>query len=456
MNRKFLVVGLICMMVAFVLAGCGGGNSGGGNASKQNNSNTKNVSANPNNDSSKQEDIFTGKTLVVSAQSWIIDKWPLQEAAEKFMQDHPGVKVEVKPAPDKGEADAYILQWSQGTTNVDLALGGSPADISPYVAKDFLVEFDDAFFSKIGKDKFVQPLLQQGVFKGKQYSVPLLGEVISLNVNVDHMKEAGLVDANGQPLAPKDWNELYDFAQKLTKVENGKTVRYGLAVDWMTNFITLNYYSGLVGTNNGKFLLDDGKTIDFQSDKAKELLEFWQRIVNDGLTPTDGVIDVNAGRNALKAGGVSMLWTASSRAQESEAVLGEGKVVNVPLPGTDQYGSIVFTHGMYIPKYSKNVELVKVFIQEQLLDKYGQQWSATKFGKLPVITEYYNDLSPGIQSMLKVMEHSHSEPLYQEQAKITDLMHKQISYMLTEGQSVEQTMDNLSKGFADLDVHIVE
>ena len=110
MNRKFLVVGLICMMVAFVLAGCGGGNSGGGNASKQNNSNTKNVSANPNNDSSKQEDIFTGKTLVVSAQSWIIDKWPLQEADEKFMQDHPGVKVEVKPAPDKGEADAYILQ----------------------------------------------------------------------------------------------------------------------------------------------------------------------------------------------------------------------------------------------------------------------------------------------------------------------------------------------------------
>ncbi|WP_248928392.1 extracellular solute-binding protein [Paenibacillus hamazuiensis] len=401
-------------------------------------------------------DMYKDKTLVISAQAWIIDKWPLKEAAQKFMDAHPGVKVEIKPAPDKGEADPYLLQWSQGKTSFDLALGGSPADLSPYVAKGFLTEFDEAFFSKIGKDKFVKSLLDQGKFGGKQYAVPLLGEAISLNVNVDHMKEAGLVDSNGKPKAPKDWNELYDFAKKLTKTDNGKTVRYGLAVDLAANFINLNYYSGLVGTNNGKFLSDDGKTIDFTSGKAKDLLMFWQKLIKDGYGPSDGLIDANAGRNALKAGTVSMLWTASSRTQETEAVLGKGKVVNLPLPGTDTSGSIIFTHGMYIPKLSKNTELAKQFIQEQLLNVYGQQWSAEKFGKLPVISEYYDALDPGIKSLLAVMNNSKSEPLYQEQGKITELIHREVSKMLTSGQSVDETAAKLSTGFKALNVHMIQ
>lgn len=398
----------------------------------------------------------SGKTLVISAQAWIMDKWPLKEAAQKFMDAHPGVKVEIKPAPDKGEVDPYLLQWSQGKTNFDLVLGGSPADLAPYVAKGFLTEFDEAFFSKIGKDKFVQPLLDQGKFAGKQYSIPLLGEAICLNVNVDHMKEAGLVDSSGKPLVPKDWNELYDFAKRLTKTNDGKIVRYGLAIDLGTNFINLIYYSGLVGTNNGRFLSEDGKTVDFTSSQAKDLLMFWQKLIKDGYGSSDGLIDANAGRNALKSGTVSMLWTASSRTQETEAVLGKGKVVNIPLPGTDASGSIVFTHGIYIPKLSNNVELAKQFIQEQLLDAYGQQWSAEKYGKLPVISEYYDALDPGIKSFLSVINNSKSEPLYQEQGKITELIHREISKMLTSDQSVDETANKLSAGFKALNVHMIQ
>ena len=72
-------------------------------------------------------------TLRVSAQSWIIKKWPVEECAKKFEADHPGVTVEVSPAPSKGEGESYLIQWSQGRTNVDVALGGSKSDVAAYV-----------------------------------------------------------------------------------------------------------------------------------------------------------------------------------------------------------------------------------------------------------------------------------------------------------------------------------
>jgi multiple sugar transport system substrate-binding protein len=432
LKKLFSMFVTMTMILVLVLAGC-----------SQNNEEvdgTKTGSGDP----------WDGKTLRVSSQSWIIDKWPLEEAAQKFMEDHPGSKVEVVPAANKGTGDSYLLQWSRGKSDVDLALGGSPADIAIYVAKDLLVEFDDEFFSDFPRDKFVKPFLDLGMYGDKQYSIPLLGEVIALNVRTDLMKEAGLTDSNGKPIPPQSWDELYEYAKKLTKEDGGNTV-YGLSIDLATNFVHLNYYSGLQAVK-GDF--KDGELIDFSSPEANELLSFWKKVSADGYAQGNTLQDQNAGRNAFKAGGVAMLWTAASRTQEFAEIFGTDKVTTLPLPGSNENGSIAFTHGIFIPKAGSQPEMAKAFIKEQLLDKYGQQFSATKFGKLPTVSENYNGLPDTLASLLAMVEASKGEPLYKEQAKLTTLIHKQISDMLVNDQSVEDTMKNINDGMKDLDLSI--
>lgn len=434
--KKKLYVFLAILFSIAVLSACG------------------NSSSNENNDSSTENNVsaegdFDGKTLRVSAQSWIIDKWPLKEAAEKFMNDHPGSKVEIQPAVDKGTGDQYLLQWSSGKSDSDLSLGGSPADIAVYVAKDLLVEFDDEFFDDITKDDYIAPFLESGVFNGTQYSIPLLGEVISLNVRKDLMDEAGLLDEDGNPIPPESWDELYDYAKELSKSDGGENV-YGISIDLGTNFVYQNYYSGLMASK-GEFL-DENNLVDFSSDESEELLEFWKSVTEDGYAQKNTLQDQNAGRDAFKTGGVAMLWTAASRTQEFIENFGEENVATMPLPNAEENGSFAFTHGIYIPKAGQEEAMAKAFIKEQLLEIDNQQATATEFGKLPVLKDNFEGLSEDLSSLLPIIEESKGEPLYKEQAKLTDLIHLQISNMLVNGQSVDDTMNNINDGMQNLDL----
>ncbi|WP_010281004.1 ABC transporter substrate-binding protein [Bacillus timonensis] len=437
MRKKLLpIFTMLFVLLGMALAGCSG--------------DEKTTNEGQANNENGDGDQWSGKTLRVSAQSWIIDKWPLEEAAKQFMEDHPGSKVVVVPAVNKGTGDSYLLQWSRGNSDVDLALGGSPADIAIYVAKDLLVEFDDNFFEDYSRDKFVKPFLDLGLYNDKQFSIPLLGEVIALNVRKDLMKEAGLTDNEGNPIPPKSWDELYDYAKKLTKKESGSTT-YGLSVDLATNFVHLNYYSGLQ-SKTGNFL--DGDFIDFESQDANDLLNFWKKVSADGFAQPDTLQDQNAGRNAFLSGGVAMLWTAASRTQEFAETFGAENVATLPLPGSENNGSIAFTHGIFIPKAGAEPDMAKAFIKEQLLNEYGQQWSATKYGKLPTVSANYEGLPEGLSSLLQIVETSKGEPLYKEQAKLTDLVHKQISNMLVNNQSVEDTLKNIDNGMRELDLEM--
>lgn len=431
--KKNVLLLTILLLSVLVLAAC-------------NNSNDNNVDGASNNSGN---DDFSGKTLRISAQSWLIDKWPLAEAAEKFMEDHPGSKVVVQPAVDKGTGDQYLLQWSSGKTDTDLAIGGSPADIAVYVAKDLLVEFDSDFFSDISQDEYVKPFLDSGVFGDTQYSIPLLGEVITLNVRKDLMEEVWLVDDDGEPISPETWDDLYEYAKKLTKDEAEENI-FGISIDLGTNFVYQNYYSGLMAAK-GEFL-DDNDLVDFTSPEAEGLLEFWQNVTQDGFAQKNTLQDQNAGRDAFKTGGVAMLWTAASRTQEFIENFGEENVATLALPNAEENGSFAFTHGIYIPKVGEQEEMAKAFIKEQLLEITNQQESATKYGKLPVLKDNYEGLSDDLSSLLPVIEKSKGEPLYKEQAKLTDLIHLQISNMLVNGQSVSETMDNIDSGMRELDL----
>lgn len=436
MSKRISVWFLILSLMVSLFTGCSNSSSTQSNEKESNGSQQQEA---------KQSAPSKEKVLRIGAQAWMLEKFQLDEAAQQFMKDHPGVKVEISKV-ELADTTSYLLQWSQGKTNVDLAIGGSREQAVQYAAKDLIINFENDFFDdKLKKEDYIPAFLQLGNIEGTQYMIPLMGEVMYLVVRKDLMKEAGLVDANGNVIPPQTWDELYDYAKKLTKTEGGKVTQTGLAIDWGNDFIAYTYLSTLQAMRGSVFEGNTNK-IDFQSKEAHDLVSMWAKLVQDGLVPVDVFADTNAGRTNFKAGKVAMHLTAHSRWPEYSTLLGSDKITVMPLPGAAKNGSLGFIHGMLIPKASPEQELAKAFIKERLMDKDFQMWTLNHYGKMPVLKKNFEGAdAPEWKEILAAADKSTTAPLYKDWAKIQKKMQIEFQKGITGKQTVDETLQNLNK-----------
>jgi ABC-type glycerol-3-phosphate transport system substrate-binding protein len=66
---------------------------------------------------------LTGE-LRVTTQAWMMGKYDFEGIKADFEKKHPGVTV-VYNKVDNADVTTNMLQWSQGKTNCDIAIGGS-------------------------------------------------------------------------------------------------------------------------------------------------------------------------------------------------------------------------------------------------------------------------------------------------------------------------------------------
>jgi ABC-type glycerol-3-phosphate transport system substrate-binding protein len=394
---------------------------------------------------------LTGE-LRVGAQAWMLEKFQLDDAAKKFMVNHPAVKTSITKV-ELADTTSYILQWSSGKTNVDIALGGSREQAVQYLPRDLIIDFEKDFFDAgLTKEDFIPGFLELGNINGKQYMIPLMGEVMYIVVRKDLMKEAGLVDASGKVIPAKTWDELYEYAKKLTKKENGVTTQLGLGIDWGYDFIPYTYLA-CIQALNGTIYEKGTNKVDFVSANAKKLVEVWSRLVKDGYSSKDVFADTNAVRTNFKSGNVAMHLTAHSRLNEYADLLGKDKISIMAIPGSAQNGSVAFIHGMTIPKSSPNQKAAIAFIKERLMDKDFQVWTLNKFGKLPVLKRNYEGLeSPEWQEILAAASVAKTAPLYKDWAKLQKQMQIEFQNGISGAQSVDQTLANLKKTIDTIDI----
>ena len=238
------------------------------------------------------------ETLKVTAEAWYFNKYPMEEAAQRFQADHPGVTFEWSKAGDF-EVAPLMLAWSRNRYIADVAIVASPSEAVAFQAKGLLLSFDDVLVGKYAKDKWLQGFLDQCTIDGKVYAIPSDAEVMTLIGRKDFAKEAGLTDANGNIIPAKDLNELYSYLQKLTvKDSTGKTTRYGLTVNWCSEYMVYAYFSGIQALRGS--IYDKNGNLDFSSKEALALLDFWQKGVKEGLISTSSLVDeIRFGGNSM-------------------------------------------------------------------------------------------------------------------------------------------------------------
>ena len=395
---------------------------------------------------------LTGE-LRITVQSWMLNRYDFEAMKAEFEAAHPGVTV-VYNKVDNADVTTNMLQWSQGKTDCDIAIGGSREHAVQYAAKDYIIEFEDEFFTgEFAKDKFFDAFLDLGNVEGTQYMIPFTGEVMFIVCNTELMGNADLVNDDGTIDAPATWEELYDYAKAATVTEGGKLVKTGLSIDWGTNFMCYSYLSALQGMR-GDIYEADGTTMDFTSEESAALLTMWQKLVADGYSPTDTFADMDAGRTNFKANNVAMLMTAASRWIECQENLGGADTTTlIPIPGTSENGTLAYIHGAVIPKVSPQVELAKLFIKEQLLNENVHKTALNLNGKMSPILAHYEGLdNPDWPMVIAATESGITNPLYKDFSKLDTAMQVELQKCIMGSQSVEATQKNLGELMKTLDL----
>ena len=389
------------------------------------------------------EDSLTGN-LRINGQSWFWGKYNFDKLKTDFESKHKGVTITYQKLASS-DTTTNMLQWATGKTDCDLTLGGSREDAVAYVAKNYLMKFDESnfFTGDCKKSNFVQSFLKLGDINGDQYVIPFCNEVFMINVNKTLMAKAGLADSSGKIANPATWDQLYTYAQKATVKTNG-TTQMGLSIDWGTNDGFQSYMSSLQGVA-GMLYGKDNKTLDFTSSDASKIFTTWKKLIDSGYTPTDTFADQDAGRTNFKAGKIAMLIAPASRSVEASTLLGKGNVATMPLPGSDKNGSFCYTQGIMVPKLSAHKTLAIQFIKEELLNNDLLEPAMTKYGKLSPLLATYDGKDQIFKDMLQVAQKSVSAPLYLDYNKLNTRFVTENQNYLKGGESLEQLQSNLTQ-----------
>ena len=86
--------------------------------------------------------IAAERELKIIAEAWYFDKYPLEEATENFIKDHPDVTFEWSKTGDF-EVAPLMLAWSRDNYIADIAIVATPAEAVAFQAKGLLVDFED-------------------------------------------------------------------------------------------------------------------------------------------------------------------------------------------------------------------------------------------------------------------------------------------------------------------------
>lgn len=360
------------------------------------------------------------QVLRITGQSWMIQKILIEDAAKRFMQDHPNVTVEISTYAEDSVISNYAIDWARGKTPVDIAIIQGAQFAAQFVAKNLIYNFDNElkfFEGDFTRDKFVGVGLESGKIQGVQYEIPLITEAYALVINNKMFKEAGLVDAKGNPLIPKDWNELYEFAKKLTKVQNGIVTQQGASIQWSVT----NTYATLLSVlraSRGTVYGADGVSISFNNPEFREIMRVWKKGADEGVFSKEMYVDHFAGRNSLMAGKLAILLDSGSRWIEGASTLGKENVTVIPFPGANTKGSYGWGTGVIIPKASPVPELAVQFIQEQLLGEIVQIGTVNQYGKMPALLRYFEKADDPEWTVMKaIADASGAPPTYKEFSK---------------------------------------
>ena len=147
----------------------------------------------------------------------------------------------------------------------------------------------------------------KNVFDNKTYSIMHSATCTGFIYNKDLFKAAGLVDENGEPTPPKTWEEVREYAKKLTNKDNGV---YGYCFPQKFGwFYTL---TGAFASTESEVNKVDTENVTYDYSGAKKMLDFICGVKSDGsMMPGPESLDNDTARAYFAEGKIGMMTAMS-------------------------------------------------------------------------------------------------------------------------------------------------
>lgn len=208
----------------------------------------------------------------------------LNELIDKFEKENLGLKINAQYVPTGDALVQKLISSIQSKTLPDIAWIHSDF-IDKLVAGDAIYEMDhfingDNGLTEAEMNDFFPELLKSAKWKNKLYALPMEATVLALHYNKTIFKEAGL-DPNSPP---KNWDELFDYAKKLTEDKNrdGKTDQYGFYIPVFPASGQLSIWMVLqwepfVWQAGGQLINENQDEVLFNDEAGVRALSFWKK-----------------------------------------------------------------------------------------------------------------------------------------------------------------------------------
>ena len=282
-KKKFLSLGLVGVMTAAALAGCGSSSSSSQTAASDAAAAGSTQSA---------ESQGSGEKVSLSFGIWDENQRDaMQQMVDAYEKENPNVSIEIQLTPYKGSEYWTKLEAA--------ATGGTAPDVfwinvlhlDSYEQGGILADLTDKIASSDIKDSFPEALLNNYVRDGKNYAVPKDFDTNALWYNKDLFDQAGVA----YPTDDMNYDDLVALCKELKDKLPDGVYPFACPVDFQT------WYYQTIYANGGYILNEDKTATGYDLPETQEGIQCWIDLINDGYSPSANTLS-ETGADAMFEG----------------------------------------------------------------------------------------------------------------------------------------------------------
>lgn len=363
---------------------------------------------------------------------------PLTEIAEQYEKAHPEVKVSLIPFPEEWSMTVKKLQMEalRGRSSYDFITASAAfLDVATCVQLGILEPLD-VLIPQAVKDDMLPSVYQEMQIEGEIWAFPMVVDVVGLIYRPSMLKEVGYLEP------PGTWNETLEICGKLSQLSTGI---YPIGFDWYWR--PWGGYIPILQTYTEK-PFESGKT-DTWSSAAQQTLQLMKQLYS--FMPAVAADNLGASK-AFQMGTVAMeiFWqTQMLRAIQAGQPAKDIEMTSLPMG--IRKATVFWSTGYMVLKHGKHKQEVVNFLAEALRSRFFYAGAIADWKLMPFKSAYKqmkHELLDFYPSLVSSLETGEAKPIpnsgYMMAAEL-DIMREELTRLMKDKQSVQETMDNMTK-----------
>jgi len=405
-TKRLTPILLSILLLASVLTGCGGGTSSNQNQQQDSAAPDDGQSAQSTQDQASETAVNPTASepitlTFIRAGTDELTRAVYLELIKKYQTENPHITIDYQEYNfgDELETKMNTLYASGSAPDIvraPISTLAKRAEMGQYASLDNYIDAWDE------KDKVIPNAYDVGSYKGNRYGIAINIEARFLLYRKDHFIEAGLDPAE----PPETWEELYEYAEKLTVREGSNVVRAGFSIPITPGHTVILPFARM---NGGQVVDVENNAAVFNEPATVEALEYLSQFNRNGLLIP--FID-SKDQNPFELGNASITIHSLPFYNSiiASGVDWADQLMFAPMPGRQSRSAFGGCQIMFISEESKYKDeafdfLKFLFTDESVLKLMTETGaSPVKAGLADTFLELYPDIGPTYMDAMTICD----------------------------------------------------